>query len=73
MNHNTPAEGVLAQAPELRGVHCAHVELVVQQVRVPRKTGGTGGGGAHHPSISEPPAGETLRLWFCGDTSKGAA
>lgn len=73
MNHNTPAEGVLAQAPVLWGIHCAHVELIIQQVRVPGQAGGTWGSGVHHPSVSETPAGETLCLGLCGDTRKRAS
>lgn len=61
-NQHTPAESVTAEAPEAWRNHRAHMELIVQQVWVPRQTSSTGHRGAHHPSVTDAPAVVALRL-----------
>lgn len=67
-NTGVPAEGVIPEAPERRGVHSAHVELVIQQVRVPRQTAAAGDRGSRHPSVICAPAVVALRVQFCRHT-----
>lgn len=45
--------------------HCAHMELIKQQVWVPRQTLGAGHGGAHQASVTCAPAAIALWLWLC--------
>lgn len=56
------------EAPEGRGNHRTHMELIIQQVRVPRQTPGAGHRGAHHPSVTCAPAVIALCLRLCKHT-----
>lgn len=49
----------------MRGVHGAHVELVIQQVRVPRQTPAARDRGSRHPPVICAPAVVALRVQVC--------
>lgn len=67
-NAGVPAEGVIPEATERRGIHVAHMELVIQQVWVPRQTLTTRDRGACHPSVIRALAVVALRVQFCRHT-----
>lgn len=56
---------MFSEPPEGRGNHIAHMELIIQQVRVPWETAGARYRSAHHPSVICTPAVIALCLWFC--------
>lgn len=72
-NQHTPAECVVAEAPEAWRNHCAHMELIVQQIWVPRQTSSTGHRGAHHPSVTDAPAVVALCLGLWRHTKQSHA
>lgn len=62
---HTPAVGMLAEALEGWCNHRAHMELVMQQVWVPRQTPGARHRGTHQPSVTCAPAVIALCLRLC--------
>lgn len=69
-NAGVPAEGVIPEATDRRGLHGAHMELVIQQVRVPRQTLSAWDRDACHSSVICALAVEALRVQFCRHTPK---
>lgn len=72
-NQHTPAESVIAEAPEAWRNHRARMELIVQQVWVPRQASSTGHRGAHHPSVTDAPAVVALCLGLWRHTKQTCA
>lgn len=64
-NTGVPAEGVDPEATRRRGSHGAHVQLVIQQVRVPRETPAAGDRGVGHPSVVCAPTVVALHVQIC--------
>lgn len=65
---HTPAESMLPQPLDGRWDHCAHMELVKEQIGAPGQTPGAGHRGAHHSSVTRAPASVALCLWLCTQT-----
>lgn len=64
-SQHTPAQRVLSEALEGRRGRRADVQLVVQQVRVPRQAPGAGQRGVGQPSVVSAPVVVALGLGVC--------